>query len=582
MRKLFLLLLLLPASAFAQKVNLPTQVRGILPCADMPALTGDITSSSGTCTTVASPTFALKSGVQQQSYTYSADSGSANAYAVTLSPAPSLVAGSQVCFLAVNGNTTASTLAVNGGSAKAIKKGATNDLGSGDIVSGQIVCVVYDGANFQLVSPLPTGTGTVTTTGSPAANQVALFSSSTVIKGAASDSTTTHALFATAGAPAFRAIASGDLPPGLNAFSALTSSTNTTAAMVVGTGSTLGVSGSGTIDVTSLLGGTWAIPGTIGSTTRNTGAFSSLACGVASTTSCVFTGSGSTSGTATLTWPAVAGTTSNAIVSSNAWQAPNLISTISTGTAPLTVSSTTVVPNLNVSQLLGGTWAIPGTIGSTTPNTGAFTDLTATDVTTTGTGTGSYSVAGSTTGACSWTTQSTAATEAFDCPLSSLEQAAPSGISGSDILYPDLGAHRWKMINNGGSALTVASLESPVFTTNITTPILLTATKCAAAGTAANPSVVSCSAAPSGSFACDTAASGGTCTINTSAVTSASAIFVQPDSSLGSLLSVTCNTTADTGLTAPRVSARSANTSFTITLGTFSTNRLCFDYWVVN
>lgn len=50
-----------------------------------------------------------------------------------------------------------------------------------------------------------------------------------------------------------------------------------------------------------------------------------------------------------------------------------LTSTVSTGTAPLVVSSTTVVSNLNASQLLGSTWAIPGTIGSTTPSSGAFT-----------------------------------------------------------------------------------------------------------------------------------------------------------------------------------------------------------------
>jgi len=118
--------------------------------------------------------------------------------------------------------------------------------------------------------------------------------------------------------------------------------------------------------------------------------------------------------------------------------------------------------------------------------------------------------------------------------------------------------------------------------TNVTGATYATATKCAAAGSAANPSVASCSAAPAGSFSCATNASAGTCTINTSAVTASSAIFVQPDSSLGTLLSVTCNTTADTALTAPRVSARSAGTSFTITLGTFSTNPLCFNYWVVN
>lgn len=55
-----------------------------------------------------------------------------------------------------------------------------------------------------------------------------------------------------------------------------------------------------------------------------------------------------------------------------------ITSTLAIGTAPFSITSTTVVPNLNVSQLLGGTWAIPGAIGSTTPNSGAFTTLTTT------------------------------------------------------------------------------------------------------------------------------------------------------------------------------------------------------------
>ncbi len=64
--------------------------------------------------------------------------------------------------------------------------------------------------------------------------------------------------------------------------------------------------------------------------------------------------------------------------------APILVSTVATGTAPFTVTSTTVVGNLNVSQLLGGTWAVPGTLGSTTPNTAAVTTLSATGTTTLG------------------------------------------------------------------------------------------------------------------------------------------------------------------------------------------------------
>ena len=58
-----------------------------------------------------------------------------------------------------------------------------------------------------------------------------------------------------------------------------------------------------------------------------------------------------------------------------------LTSTLATGTAPFSITSTTVVPNLNVSQLLGNTWAVPGAIGSTTPNSGAFTTLSTNTVT---------------------------------------------------------------------------------------------------------------------------------------------------------------------------------------------------------
>lgn len=52
--------------------------------------------------------------------------------------------------------------------------------------------------------------------------------------------------------------------------------------------------------------------------------------------------------------------------------------TQATGTAPFTVSSTTQVTNLNASQLIGGTWAVPGAIGSTTANSGSFTTIAST------------------------------------------------------------------------------------------------------------------------------------------------------------------------------------------------------------
>lgn len=53
-----------------------------------------------------------------------------------------------------------------------------------------------------------------------------------------------------------------------------------------------------------------------------------------------------------------------------------ITSSVTTGTAPFSVASTTVVPNLNVSQLLGGTWASPGAaIGTGTAVAGTFTGL---------------------------------------------------------------------------------------------------------------------------------------------------------------------------------------------------------------
>lgn len=59
------------------------------------------------------------------------------------------------------------------------------------------------------------------------------------------------------------------------AFSAVTAGSNATA-LVISTGGSLTVSGSGTINATTLLGNTWAAPGAIGGTTPGTAAFTTL------------------------------------------------------------------------------------------------------------------------------------------------------------------------------------------------------------------------------------------------------------------------------------------------------------------
>lgn len=71
---------------------------------------------------------------------------------------------------------------------------------------------------------------------------------------------------------------------------------------------------------------------------------------------------------------------SGAITSSGGVSGTQLTSTVSTGTAPLVVSSTTNVANLNASSLNGATFAAPGAIGSTTASTGKFTTLTETNL----------------------------------------------------------------------------------------------------------------------------------------------------------------------------------------------------------
>lgn len=107
---------------------------------------------------------ATKSAVQQESYISGTDTGTANAYAVTLSPAPTIGLNSIVTFKAANANTGASTIAVNGGSATAIKKQVSVALASGDVLAGQIVTLKYDGTNWQMAIPSSSGGSSPLTT----------------------------------------------------------------------------------------------------------------------------------------------------------------------------------------------------------------------------------------------------------------------------------------------------------------------------------------------------------------------------------------------------------------------------------
>ncbi len=85
---------------------------------------------------------------------FGADGGSTDSYAITLSPVPaSLTTGLTIVAKFNTANTGAATIDVNSLGAKAIKKNGSSALVTGDILAGQISMLVYDGTNFQLMSP---------------------------------------------------------------------------------------------------------------------------------------------------------------------------------------------------------------------------------------------------------------------------------------------------------------------------------------------------------------------------------------------------------------------------------------------
>lgn len=112
-----------------------------------------------------------KVAIQNGTYVVAADTGAADAYAIACSPAVGAYAAGQAFkFIAVNANTGASTLAVNGLAATAIRKYGTVALIKGDILAGQAVEVFYDGTNFQLISKTNTYLPYIKLTETQAAN----------------------------------------------------------------------------------------------------------------------------------------------------------------------------------------------------------------------------------------------------------------------------------------------------------------------------------------------------------------------------------------------------------------------------
>ena len=130
------------------------------------AATGNLDIGSNRLTLVADGTAktdaATVNQIQSNAPAFQAtDTGTANAHVIALSPAiTAYAAGQEITFKSASASTTASTLNVNGLGTKALKKLHDQAIASGDIESGSIVTVVYDGTDFQVTSQLAASGGT--------------------------------------------------------------------------------------------------------------------------------------------------------------------------------------------------------------------------------------------------------------------------------------------------------------------------------------------------------------------------------------------------------------------------------------
>lgn len=119
------------------------------------ALVGnDTTIAIGTGNKVVTQT-----GLQNQSENYGVTTGSANAYILALSPVPTAYkAGQTIRFTTNFANTGSATINVNSLGAKTLQLNGSA-LTSGQLANGATYQATYDGANFQISSPVSGSSG---------------------------------------------------------------------------------------------------------------------------------------------------------------------------------------------------------------------------------------------------------------------------------------------------------------------------------------------------------------------------------------------------------------------------------------
>ena len=183
--------------------------------------------------------------------------------------------------------------------------------------------------------------------------------------------------------------------------------------------------------------------------------------------------------------------------------------------------------------------------------------------------------------------QSSALLAANGCVFGGGAGTAPStnsncSFSGGTLTLGSNGGSSGVTQYNGSSSGTPTFGCAAAACTTLTSSVSVTATKYVTSGncsSSASPAV--CSSFAAGTVALPTGTNP-TLQVNTTAVTANSIILLTVDESLGTKLSVTCNTTLSTLLN-PVVTARTGGTSFTFTIGAvIATNPACVSYEVIN
>lgn len=128
-----------------------------VPTANLP-MGGFVHTGVGNSSSLTS--YAATNQVQNSAFTWLSSVSGVDTITASATPTPAAyTAGQTFSFLSAGANTGAVTLNISGLGAKSITKNGTTPLSAGDIASGAVIPVQYDGTQFQIVSGSGSGSG---------------------------------------------------------------------------------------------------------------------------------------------------------------------------------------------------------------------------------------------------------------------------------------------------------------------------------------------------------------------------------------------------------------------------------------